>query len=641
MKKTKTIITLTIIISTILIPLTPKLYAYIFTPHINPETLPEPSTPPVANALTQALDQLAAQNWNQLAQQASSIEQIPVVQGGYLLTEISDLLLELAATFQQINMTILIIELLIEYGALDKAQEELENLQNLISEANETITELEEKINQVIQVFNLQPTQLKQKLNQIKNLLNNYIQKREELQQKREEILLKIEQEILVQTNLLIAANTSQAPPGSTVRIYGILTVNNTLLPNKIVAIYLFNQTYATNITAKTNITGIFETNVKLPEIYIESIAIFAAYKPVEEDAEHYVPSVSNIIEMNLTFQTPTITILNVPEKVRPSLQYTIEGTIQLNNTPLANWPINITINQNTVKTETDSQGRFEYTFKTPETPLTSTLSITITTKPQKEIGPGQTTVTILIEYIDPELEAKTPKTVIAGINFKIDGTAKTAEDPLKNATITVKIGRKTVITHTDENGTFTVKIHASPLTLTRKITVTIILTPKEPWINSQAIEKEVFIINPLIVIAPIIPILAPIIYLSKPRRKMKKILITITRPHEILRPPKKETKVKETLVREEEEIVIIHPIVDLYWKLVEKLKERIEEYPKPSQTLREYLAQIKGKLGTLALKFERFTMLTEKALYLEELTVAEEKYAEKLYKSLLKELKQ
>ncbi|RLI21171.1 hypothetical protein DRO47_04045 [Candidatus Bathyarchaeota archaeon] len=195
--------------------------------------------------------------------------------------------------------------------------------------------------------------------------------------------------------------------------------------------------------------------------------------------------------------------------------------------------------------------------------------------------------------------------------------------------------------THTDENGTFTVKIHASPLTLTRKITVTIILTPKEPWINSQAIEKEIVIINPLIVIAPIIPILAPIIYLSKPRRKIEKILITITRPHEILRPPKKETKAKETLVKEEEEIVIIHPIVDLYWKLVEKLKEKIEEYPKPSQTLREYLTQIKGKLGTLALKFERFTMLTEKALYLEELTVAEEKYAEKLYKSLLKELKQ
>jgi len=641
LKKPKTIITLTIIISTILIPLTPKLYAYIFPPHINPETLPEPPTPPVANALTQALDQLAAQNWNQLAQQASSIEQIPVAQGGYLLTDISDLLLELAATFQQINMTILIIELLIEYGVLDEAQEELENLQNLIDDANETITELEEKINQIIQVFNLQPTQLKQKLNQIKNLLNNYIQKREELQQKLEEILWKIEQGILIQTNLRIAANTSQTPPGSTVRIYGILTVNNTPLPNKTVAIYLFNQTYVTNITAKTNITGTFETNVKLPEIYIESIAIFAAYKPVEEDAEHYVASVSNIIEMNLTFQTPTITILNVPEKVRPSLQYTIEGKIQLNNTPLANWPINITINQNTIKTETDSQGQFKYTFKTPETPLTNTLSITITTKPQKEIGPGQTTVTIPIEYIDPELEAKTPKTVIAGINFKINGTAKTAEGPLKNATITVKIGRKTVTTHTDENGTFTVKIHASPLTLTRKITVTIILTPKEPWINSQAIEKEIVIINPLIVIAPIIPILAPIVYLSKPRRKIEKILITVTRPHEILRPPKKETKAKETLVKEEEEIVIIHPIVDLYWKLVEKLKEKIEEYPKPSQTLREYLTQIKGKLGTLALKFERFTMLTEKALYLEELTVAEEKYAEKLYKSLLKELKQ
>jgi len=638
LKKIKTITIFAILISTILIP---QLYAYIFPPHIDPETLPETPPPPIADVLTQALDQLTAQNWNQLAQQASNIEQIPVTQGRYLLTDIADLLIELATTFQQINTTILVIELLIEYGVLEEAEEELENLQSLVDEANSTTIELEEEINQIIQVFNLQPTQLLQRLNRVKNLLNSHVQTQIELQQRLEEILSKIDLGILEKTNLLIKANTSQTPPGSIVKIRGILAVENTSLSNKTVTIHLFNLMYKTNITAKTNITGNFETYVKLPEIYVESIAILASYKPTGEDTERYVATVSNIIEMNLTFQTPTITILKIPEKVRPSLQYSIEGKIQLNNTSLAKWPLNITINQNTIQVETDSQGQFKYVFKVPETPLTNTINIAITTKPQKEIGPGQTTATIPIEYIDSELKVEVPKAAIAGINFKINGTAKTVEGPLKNATIVVRIGQKTVVTNTDENGTFTIKVHASLLTLSRKITVTILLDPEEPWVNSQVVEKEIVVVNPLVVVAPLIPILAPIIYFAKPRRKIERIFVTITRPRELLRSVKKEIEVGEEKVEEEEEIVIIHPIVDLYWRFVDKLREKIGKYPNPSQTLREYFMQVKNEIKNLALKFERFTMLTEKALYLEELTVAEEKYAEKLYKSLLKELKQ
>jgi len=619
-------ITATILILTLLI-LLPQIYAYIYPPHINPETAPEEKSPPISILLTYALDNLTAQNFTETLKLINNTNHIYVPQNyKYILTRTTELLRQLTDTLKQINETLKETKTLIEYGKLKDAKTKLNETELLLKDANYTLKEVEDAVNQLIQTFKLPSSPLKEKIEETKNILNQYTQTYLNLKQTVDEIISKIKQGTLIQPNLTISANTTKTPVGSTIKIYGNLTATNKALPNKTITIYINKQPYK---TTKTNENGKIETNLKLPTIYTPTITIYATYKP--EETEPYIPTTSNIIKIKLIYQTPTITILNAPEKIRPFKNYTIEGKIQLNNTPLANWPINIIINQNTIKTETNSQGYFKYTINITTEPPTHTINIQISTQPQKTISPTTTQITIPIEYINPQITVKTPKIIITGIKFKIQGTAKTEDGPVKNAAITIKIGSKIITTNTNENGTFTAKIELPLSTLSRKTTITILLTPKEFWINTKTIKTQATIINPLTIVAPLIPILIPVANTLKTKRKEEaKVVI--------------EKEIIETVTPaavRKEEIKAKHPIVALYWETVKKIHSKIGVYPQPSQTLREYLSQIKEKIKNITEKFEKLTTLTEKALYAEKTTKQDEKLAKELYKNIIEELKQ
>jgi|GEM_PF-4147134 len=605
-----------------------QIYAYIYPPHVNPETVPEEAGPPVSVLLTYALSNLTTQNWAETLKQINNTEHLHVPQNyKYILTRTTELLRQLTETLEQINETLDAIESLMEYGQLEKAQTKLNKTTSLLEEANYTLREVEEAVDQLIQTLKLPSNSLKEKINEIKNLLNQYKQTYLDLKHTLEDITSKIEEGLLIQPNLTISANITKTPVGSTIKIYGNLTATNKTLPNKTITIYIEKQPYQ---KTKTNENGTFEINLNLPTIYTPTITINATYKP--EKTEPYIPVTSNTIKINLIYQTPTITILSKPEKINPATINIIKGKIELEDKNLTNWPLNITINQNTTTIYTDNQGYFNYTIKITKKPSTPTINIIIKTQPQKSIGPATTKITLPIEYIDPKITVKTPKIIIAGIKFKIQGTAEIQDEPIRNATITIKVGSKIVTTKTNENGTFTVKIAPSLLTLSRKLTITILLTPKEFWINTKTIEKQTTIINPLTIIAPIIPVLIPITSALKQKRKEEKPSVEI----------KKELIETITPVAmKKEEVKAKHPIVALYWKTIEKIHSKTGMYPQPNQTLREYLSQIKEKIKNIAKKFEKLTMLAEKALYAEKTTKQDEKLAKELYKNIIEELKQ
>jgi len=620
--------TITIIFILIPLILLSQIYAYIYPPHVNPETVPEETGPPVSILLTYALSNLTTQNWTEALKQINNTEHLYVPQNyKYIVTRTIELLRQLTETLKQTNETLEVIELLIEYGQLEEAKTKLKETDILLGKANYTLREVEDAIDQLIQTFNLPSNPLKEKINETKNLLNQYKQTYLKLKQTLEEIITKIEQGTLIQPNLTISANTTKTPVGSTIKICGNLTATNKTLQNKTITIYINKKPYK---TTKTSENGSFEINLKLPTIYAPAITIYATYKP--EETEPYVPVTSNTIKIELIYQTPTITILEIPEKISPLKNYTLIGEIKLNDTPLENWPLTITINQNTTTIYTDSQGHFNYTITITTKPSTSTITIIMRTQPQKSIGPATTKITIPIEYIDPQITVKTPKIIIAGIKFEIQGTAKTEDGPIRNATIIIKIGSKIVTTNTNENGTFTVKIAPSLLTLSRKLAITIVLAPKEFWINTKTIEKQATIINPLTIITPLIPILIPIASALKQKRKEKHPPVEV---REELIETTRHVAVKKEVVK------VKHPIVALYWKTIEKIHNKTGVYPQPNQTLREYLTQIKEKIKNIAEKFEKLTILTEKALYAEKTTKQDEKLAKELYKNIIEELKQ
>jgi len=619
--------TTTLIILLILLTLLPQIYAYIYPPHINPETAPEEKAPPISILLTYALSNLTAQNFTETLKLINSTNRLYVPQNyKYILTRTTELLRQLTETLEQINETLNETETLIEYGKLKDAKAKLNETELLLKDASYTLKEVEDAVNQLIQTLKLPSNPLKEKINETKKLLNQYTQTYLNLKQIVEEIILKIEQGTLIRPNLTILANTTKTPVGSTIKIYGNLTAANKTLPNKTITIYINKRPYK---NTQTNENGNFETELKLPTIYVPTITIYATYKP--EETEPYIPATSNTIKIELTYQTPKITILEKPEKIRPLKNYTIKGKIELNGKPLQNWPLTVTINQNTTKIHTDNQGNFNYTITITTEPSTPKINIIISTQPQKSIAPATAKITIPIEYIDPKIAVKTPKIITAGIKFEIQGTVKTEDSPVKNATITIKIGSKIITTNTNENGTFTAKIVLPLSTLSRKITVTILLTPKEFWINTKTVEIQVTVINPITIIAPLIPILIPVANTLKTKRKEEaKVVI--------------EKEIIETVIPtavRKEEVRAKHPIVALYWETVEKIHSKIGVYPQPNQTLREYLTQIREKIKNIAEKFEKLTTLTEKALYAEKTTKQDEKLAKELHKNIIEELKQ
>ena len=617
----------TLIVLLILLTLLPQIYAYIYPPHINPETAPEEETPSISILLAHALDDLTAQNFTETLKLINNTNHLHIPQNyKYILTRTTELLRQLTDTLKQIKETLRETETLIEYGKLKDAKAKLNETELLLKDANYTLKEVENAVNQLVQTLKLSSNPFKEKINETKNLLNQYTQTYLNLKQTVDEVLSKIEQGTLIQPNLTISTNTTKTPVGSTIKIHGNLTASNKTLPNTTITIYINEQPYK---TVQTNENGKFETELKLPTIYIPTITIYATYKPRE--TEPYIPATSNTIKIKLIYQTPTITILNAPEKIRPFKNYTIEGEIQLNNTPLANWPINITINQKNIKTKTSSQGYFKYTINITTEPPTHIINIQISTQPQKTISSATAKITIPIEYINPQITVKTPKTIITGIKFKIQGTVKTEDGPVKNAAITIKIGSKIITTNTNKDGAFTAKIVLPLSTLSRKITVTIFLAPEEFWINTKTVKIQVTIINPITIIAPLIPILIPVTNTLKTKRKEEAKIVIEKEIIETVTPTaarKKEVKAK-------------HPIVALYWETLEKIHDKIGVYPQPSQTLREYLSQIKERIKSIAEKFEKLTILTEKALYAEKISKQDEKLAKELHENIIEELKQ
>ena len=621
--------TVTLIVLLILLTLLPQIYAYIYPPHINPETAPEEKSPPISILLTYALDNLTAQNFTETLKLINNTNHIYVPQNyKYILTRTTELLRQLTDTLKQINETLNETKTLIEYGKLKDAKTKLNETELLLKNANYTLKEVEDAVNQLIQTFKLPSNPLKEKIDETKNILNQYTQTYLNLKQTIDEIISKIKQGTLIQPNLTISANATKTPVGSTIKIYGNLTASNKTLPNKTITIYINEQPYK---ATETNENGIFEINLELPLIYISTIKIYATYKPEGQDAEQYIPTTSNTIQVTLIYQTPTITILSSPEKIKPAAKNIIKGKIELNNTPLPNWPLNITINHNTTTIYTDNQGYFNYTIKITKEPSTPIINIIIKTQPQKSIGPATTKITLPIEYIDSKITVKTPKIIITGIKFKIQGTAETQDGPIRNAIITIKIGSKIITTNTNENGTFTAEIVLPLSTLSRKTTVTILLTPKDFWIKTKTVEIQVTIINPLTIIAPLMLILIPVTNTLKTKRKEEAKVVIEKEIIETITP---------TAVRKEE-IKAKHPIVALYWETVKKIHSKIGVYPQPSQTLREYLSQIKERIKNIAEKFEKLTILTEKALYAEKTTKQDEKLAKELYKNIIEELKQ
>lgn len=617
----------TLIVLLILLTLLPQIYTYIYPPHINPETAPE-EAPPISILLTYALDNLTAEKWAETLEQLNSTEHLDIPPNyKYILTRTTELLRKLANTLKQINNNLETVNKSIEYGQLETAKTKLNETKLLIEEANTTIIELETAINQLIQTFKLPSATFENKLEETKNLLNQYLQTYNSLKQTLEKILWKIQQGTLIQPNITITTNTTETLVGSTIKVYGNLTARNLALPNKTITINLNNQSYIT----KTNETGIFTIILKLPKIYTPTITIYASYKPEENDTQQYLPTTSNIIKIKLIYYTPTITILNPPEKIKPTVKYIIKGMIKVNNKTLANWPLTVTFLTNTTTIHSDNQGHFNFTIKITTEPPTPTISIIITSQPQNSIGPATTKITTLMEYLDPQITVKLPKTIIAGIKFEIHGTVKTTDGLVKNANVTIKIGSKTIYTKTNENGTFTIKTTLPLTTPSKKTIVTILLTPKEFWINIKIMERQIIVINPLTITLPLIPILIPPIDALHRKREEKHLP-----PVEV-----KEEIVETTTLKpiKQVEVEMMHPIVALYWKAVEKIYKKTGIYPQPSQTLREYFTQIKEKIVETAEKFEKLTTLTEKALYAEKTTKQDEKLVKELYKEIIKEI--
>jgi hypothetical protein len=207
-----------------------------------------------------------------------------------------------------------------------------------------------------------------------------------------------------------------------------------------------------------------------------------------------------------------------------------------------------------------------------------------------------------------------------------LEGSFSTNGRPIEGARVYITFLDKVYEAVTDEEGRFKSSITVPSLSFTGTYELEVRAKPAEPWIEANSLKREVFVVNPILIIAPLAILALSIRELTRRRGKpaLKPITKSIITPE-----PKVETK------EEREEIPFYRQAIGLVSSVT-----GIE--PLPSETLREFRRRA-GRLlreRGLALAdetFARLIQLAERKLYSKSFT--EEALANSLLDRLRGEL--
>lgn len=387
----------------------------------------------------------------------------------------------------------------------------------------------------------------------------------------------------------------------------GEKSLDNALLP--------LNKSRKNYDELKTSFETVAEQlNVDIPPQFVDEISkVDELMKNYSQQIENQREAIEQRKELKENeIKTPPTIKVTTPKNVFPGENFTITGSLTRANNPITNTIMKINWTEQETKTNTNEQGNFSQTLNTPPTLPKGKQTLKITTENQPETTSIKRTIKII--KIKPKITTTTPNLSFSGRKITIKGTIKAENEPLTDSEILIRIGEKTRKTKTNETGDFTLSPRIPITKLSGNYQPTIIVNPNNPKIDNARKTTEVLNLNPLTLTIATLAIITLIIIWWRRTEKPTKI--------EKQKPTKTPLKKPETQIQEEEEPGEIERLFLKALKTVAKFTGiNIEE----TQTIREYLSRVKGRLGRAYEPFKRLSLKFEKHIYGKTKTTPEE----------------
>lgn len=565
--------------------------------HVNPSKTLEKNPPPDAlfSIYSSAMNRMAAGDWEsarekfKLASRIYSTSELESLQSELNRSGV-DLTSNLKKTFSNLENVeyyrsrMLLENALEEYG---EAQFSLMKARNIVQNNTSLISELSDRMEAEV------PSGLLENMNSLRKVL-----KKTSLAVENQGQQIK-DDENLRETTLTLQLGRQRAEPGSELEVSGMLKASNDQpLARRTIKIYI-GENKAGKVV--TGLEGRYSSAVEVPHIYRERVQVHAVYLPSGDDEDVFDSSASDFVDLTISFQTPSIA-LDAPEYTYLGKNFTVEGSLLLDREGLSDFTVRLEWLGDNFETETGPEGNFSFDLSVPSHASLGPKRMEVESLPKRTIGPENLEKTVSITSISSEISFDDPGTLFLGSDLTITGEVKVEGGEVEGSTAVLELGDKTVSTKVSEGGKFKVGVDTSLLTFSDQRSYSVYIYPEKPWIEGSSGNGNVTFLNPLSIA------LVSFAFVS--------LLVFWWRSGETERAQHKEVKAAEEGPVEDVKGGGLEGIENLFVRAVRIVAESTGLNLKRNQTIREYLSEVKSKLGEAFKPFERLTLRFERRLY-------------------------
>lgn len=544
----------------------------------------------------------------------------------YIINRYNNLTQQLIDVLKDLQSTLDKVSSLLDQNRLSEAEQALNQAGVLVAKAQILLDDLKDATATVSQRLGIFSSAAQSSTQQAYNQLQSMLEKLGQLIERYHELLNRANQRVeeikaedLKPTTLMLAFNSTRCYVGSTVSATGTLTSQGEPLDNRAVKLYIDGTKAA---EANTDINGNYQTAIKIPYKYVDSITIQAIYSPAENDKNEYLAALSLPITLKLLFFKTTLEI-SAPDAAYPGLPVTVTGKVtDEDDHNLTDRRVTVALDD-TIETQvkTNQNGTFttKFTINT-QTPL-GKHTLTVTVDAQNLYAPTSKQKTIAIQKMATQLQIDAPAFIVLPAMVEITGKATAPSGVLYEATIQVKYANITSTTKTRNDGSFNLTIEVplnTALAGSQELRIT--AQPTEPWQAAVETTKNIFALNSVstsFALASSVSIFAVAYVRLKTKKTEKSILETIQTTATTPSMNNKNSPIT-TLPR----INVSRSngprgqIIQFYAEALTTVQTFTSTPLTPSMTLREYAQTVQLKIGAFVKEFRMLTGLTEKSLY-------------------------
>jgi|GEM_PF-2385636 len=571
--------------------------------HINPSELPEeyPSVIDLLSIYATIMDKALLEDFGESLRNLNELVEIHVPENvKYIYNRFNELLRDELDKLNSTRGYIDITKLNIILGRLEYARGNLSSATYTLAEANLTHIELRRSVKEFERMLRIPLNQLASKLVSLEELLTRYSNEIKELWDRLEDL----KRAGLEETQLFIWVDRDHVWTGETVQLNGFLRSGEGYpLERRTVSTFLDGKKI---ISLTTDSRGFFSAKLLMKGIYEPTVEVHVEYTPSGEDVGRYKSSKSNTITIYILYDEPIIHAKLSRSRAYPDQLVHVYGRV---NTSLGRLPekIYVSVFGVTLSSDLRSNGAFRFTFRIPEDVEEGFHHVRLYTKASGIIAPSEKILTILVEKIPLNVTYSAPAIVLSGGEIVVTGKVADSTGPL---TIPLAYSRVTIsgfgnqfTAYSDEDGMFTVSIDVPISIMTRRLNVSLLIEPPSQLYKARIFSVEVFVINPLTIIAPSLVFAIALVYTVPMIREARASIAG--------------RKVPEIMEEGVEEFFLEIPGSKFfYMRAASIVGEATGVYIRDHETIREYLARVKNRLGEAYRIFEKISMLAEGELY-------------------------